>query len=539
MFSQGLDWFSAPCNNHKLTGDMLAALRKLHLPNVLTLGTMAFLLIWCLSPFTDLDFTWQIRTGEQIVRTGELRGVDEFSYTIKGRRVADFEWLYEVILYGLWTVTGAAGLKILKAILLAIPMILIAVHLQRQKVPDLFIFVCLASAALVLFPGWNLRAMSVTTIGILLTVMTLHDHCWAKRPLPWWLPMVYLLWANMHPGVIAGLGILFLAVCWVSLNQLARWTTTLPRSAWLRLMVISALCFLASLIAPDPLDRFLYPLNPDLRHPIMKIFTEMQPLASFVFDLPITVILSYLVMALVLLTLVWRTSQYRGWEILTLVALGCLANFSIRSLADWYYTMLLLGTAPLLSLLRIDHKLQKSNPLLKLQPRWLLASVAFVIAITILVAPYQPLIAETCACPESAVEFIESRQIEGTFFCSTTNGSYLGWRLKGRVQVYVDTRGFFFPPRLLEDSHQIPRMENQWLERLEEILSDRPPDFFLLENSGANGELWRNMPHDQMVVLFEDSQVGLIETEQMQKAVTILRQRKNADELTKGKIVEK
>ena len=46
-----------------------------------TFGTLLFALLlfaaW-VRPFADLDFAWQVRTGEQIVRTGSLR-VEEVS----------------------------------------------------------------------------------------------------------------------------------------------------------------------------------------------------------------------------------------------------------------------------------------------------------------------------------------------------------------------------------------------------------------------------------------------------------------------------
>src|SRR5437764_1453111 len=66
------------------------------LPNGFSLVAAVFLLVNYFSPFGDLDFAWQIRTGERIVATGSLRPPDAFTYTIAGTAVPDFEWLYEV-----------------------------------------------------------------------------------------------------------------------------------------------------------------------------------------------------------------------------------------------------------------------------------------------------------------------------------------------------------------------------------------------------------------------------------------------------------
>src|SRR5438105_1169648 len=95
-------------------------------PNVLTLLLGSLLLLNYFVPFADLDYTWQIRTGEEVLRTGQLRPVEAFSYTIPGKEVPEFEWLYEVTLALVWRVFGYGGLKLVKTILVATPLILLA-----------------------------------------------------------------------------------------------------------------------------------------------------------------------------------------------------------------------------------------------------------------------------------------------------------------------------------------------------------------------------------------------------------------------------
>ena len=85
-------------------------------PNALSILIVVLLAVNYFVPFADLDFAWQIRTGERIVATGSLRPPDAFTYTIAGQPVPDFEWLYEVTLYGVWTALGFGGLKLLKTV---------------------------------------------------------------------------------------------------------------------------------------------------------------------------------------------------------------------------------------------------------------------------------------------------------------------------------------------------------------------------------------------------------------------------------------
>src|SRR3954468_10222714 len=114
--------------------DQPSPARRIPLPNGASVVLLAVLAVLYFSPFSDLDYTWQIRTGGEIVRTGELRPVENFSYTINGTRPPDFEWLYEVALWAVWQVFGYGGLKLLKTLLVLAPLVVVAWHLRRQGV---------------------------------------------------------------------------------------------------------------------------------------------------------------------------------------------------------------------------------------------------------------------------------------------------------------------------------------------------------------------------------------------------------------------
>src|SRR5690349_3122294 len=76
------------------------------MPNGFSLLLIVLLAVNYFVPFADLDFTWQIRTGERIATTGQLQPAEAFSYTIPGRHVPEFEWLYEILLWKIWSVLG-------------------------------------------------------------------------------------------------------------------------------------------------------------------------------------------------------------------------------------------------------------------------------------------------------------------------------------------------------------------------------------------------------------------------------------------------
>jgi hypothetical protein len=425
-------------------------------------------------------------------------------------------------------------LKLLKTFLVITPLLLVAWRLRAARVRWHGIALTLFVAIFVLTPLWNLRPLYCTTIGLLLVSGWLHDHCTGRRPLTWWLPVVMLLWGNLHPGVITGQGLLVGALTWEWLNRRVKLNTQLDREALRRLMLVGGAGLLATLITPNPLERLLYPLKPELAHPIMRVFAEMQPLHCFFESKPVMVVLVYGVAGLVLLTVIGRFRCYRLWEVALLLGLAILGNLAIRSLQDWLLVMLALGvphaTALLAQaartgrrcwvafLLRADRACRQAfnRRQLRFQPMWPAAAVCMLAVVSVIppLSRHMP-IQDSFAWPVAAVARIEQLGLSGHFFAYPDFGSYLGWRLGDRVKTYADTRGFFFPPQILEDCHYLPQLGPDWQRRLDRVLDEYQTKFFLLETDGPRGELWRSLqPHvgrplylDEQAVLLTEAQV--------------------------------
>lgn len=512
------------------------------LPNASSIFIIVLSLVTYFAVFADLDWSWQVRTGGDIVASGSLRLPDSFSYTIAGTPVHDFEWLYEVTLWAIWSLFDMGGLKLLRIILIVTPLLLVAWQLHREKVRWHGIALCIGLAIVILAPAWNLRPLYCTTIGLIVITAALHNHCKQAKPLSWGLVAAMLLWANLHPGVILGQALILGAISWEWLNRWLCWNQPLE-AYWLRrLSVIGGVALAATLISPDPLDRLAYPFQPELAHPIMRIFTEMQPLYSLLAKPPFVLSLVYLVAALVGLTVILRFRQYRMWELALLLGLAFLANVAFRSTMDWLLIMLMLGGPHMKavlgeagrenrrrywasSLLHVDRQVKKTlqSPLFRLQLGWLIAMCGVLLAIS-LVAPlarYMP-DHEPIEWPRAALDYVENAEVSGRFFGPPDYGAYVGWRLKARGTVYADTRGFFFPPVLLEDSHFVPQLGPDWRRRIDRVLDEFKTDYFLLECTGPRGELWRQLRPHVGQPLFVDEHTVLFSADQVRQGLAIL-----------------
>ena len=120
--------------------------------------------------------------------------------------------------------------------------------------------------------------------------------------------------------------------------------------------------------------------------------------------------------------------------------------------------------------------------------------------------------------PVAALDWIESRGLHGRFFGPPDYGSYVCWRLGDRARSYVDTRGFFFPAQLLEDSQYLPQMTADWKLRLDRVLG-YGTDYFLLENWGVRGAFWQALQPHVDKPLYEDQRTILLSADQVRQAV--------------------
>ncbi|HEV3116168.1 MAG TPA: hypothetical protein VGY58_03895, partial [Gemmataceae bacterium] len=481
-------------------------------PNFFSLFLVVLLATNYFVPLADLDFTWQIRTGEQIVHTRQLRPVESFTYTIAGTAVPEFEGLYEVILWVVWSGFGFGGLKLLKTVLVMTPLLLLAMRLRKEGVRWHGIALALLAAIGAISTAWNLRPLYCTTIGLLLVSGWLHDHCNGRRPLTWWLPVVMCLWANLHPGVIAGQGLLLGAILCEWLNRWLKINAPLELASCWRLTLVAGTGLAATFLSPDPIDRLLYPFRPEVAHAVQRIFVEMQPAYAFLGKAPYTIWVAYLVAAFTLVAVWFRFRHFRLWEVALLAGVTGLANLAVRSLQDWVVVSLALTVPHAAVLLRdlaakrrstgnahwvvralataalkADARLRRGfqSPAFRFQWTWpaLAFGLLAVVSLVPVLSRRMP-VQNAKAWPVAALDWMEAAGVHGRFFAPPDYGSYVCWRLGDRARSYVDTRGFFFPGVLIEDSHYLPQMAPGWETRLERVLA-KGTDYFLLETWGA------------------------------------------------------
>jgi hypothetical protein len=148
----------------------------------------------------DPDLWWHLRTGQWIIETGHIPRSDPFSFTRAGSPWVSHEWLSEVTFYEIWKHSGAAGLIIFSAIVTTAGFMLL--YLRSPGKPH-WAAVTLLLGALAAAPVWGVRPQMFTFVLASL-LLWLLDRGQERPCLLIWIPLLFLLWLNLHAGFALG-----------------------------------------------------------------------------------------------------------------------------------------------------------------------------------------------------------------------------------------------------------------------------------------------------------------------------------------------
>jgi hypothetical protein len=203
--------------------------------------------------FRDPGTFWHTRVGEQVLSTGQLVTHDSFSCTFGGEPWIPHQWLGECLMALVYRLDGLDSLLLAAVTLLAglytwVAHRLIRAGLHWSLAVAVVVLTMAASAS-----HFHVRPHLITIVLLGWTFACLCDFEAGRRRL-WqlaWLVPLYMLWSNIHGGMLGGLGTMILALAgWCLAGFLGKET---PITGWRPAAGFAALiagCGLAALVNP-------------------------------------------------------------------------------------------------------------------------------------------------------------------------------------------------------------------------------------------------------------------------------------------------
>jgi len=411
------------------------------------------LLVMLLSPpwrtamvASDGDACMHWRVGESMLQQRRIVCVNEFSQTKAGEPVISKEWLSEIIFALAGRVAGLYGLAVVAALVIATTFALVHRQLVRAG-SDLLV------------------ATGVTVIGI----WAASTH-WLARPhvfsflmmFVWndalrrerfaWLPVLTVLWVNLHGGFLAGF--LVLGAYWLGAVVERRWDRVRT------LVGVGVLSAAASLLNPSGFKLHLHSLA----------FLRSEYLTGWLAEYSSTNFhaagsLGFLAwLALIFLTLVVYRPRLTATNGLLLISWTYYALYAGRNIP-----LLVIVSAPILAPAwspvgwrALSDRLQRINEASRGWPVVLAAAVAFLVFVP------HPTEMPAERWPVKAVDFVRQhpQDFAGNMFNQYMWGGYL-MEFLPEHKTFVDGRTDFFGEELIREFSDTTALRTNWAAALQ------------------------------------------------------------------------
>jgi hypothetical protein len=475
----------------------------------------------------DAGIGWHIRNGELILQTHSITRVDPFSYTMGGKAWYAWEWLYDVVIAASHHSFGLNGVVFFTALVIATTFALTFRLMIRSgaSVSVAVILLVLALGASSIHFLTRPHVLSWLLVVIWFQLLDDSQSAQDRRRL-FWLPVLALVWANMHGGFIVGFVLIALYMIADVILYLRNRESRGATAARLKTLgAAAALCLLASLANPygyklhvhvyryltdrwlmNHIDEFLSPnfhgvaqqcfvllllisivawsvapIRPRFVHVLMVLFAAHTGLYASR-NLPVSCILLVLIIAPVLSQAGSAAATNPGIPARTREFFAHLESFTSRmgSLEALFAGHLWAVAATVLGLIICAHQGRLGA------------------------TPMMDAHFDAKRFPVQAVDVIESRSVREPIFSLDSWGGYLIYRLYPKTKVFVDDRHDLYGAEFLKDYLRAIRVTPDW----DTMLNSRRVNCVLVpaESSLANilkeTQAWTINYEDKVAVLF-------------------------------------
>jgi len=431
----------------------------------------------------DFDLWHRLAAGKLFLNTGEVPKTDIFAYTPTKNMWIDHEWGSGVVFYFIADKFGGWGLNFLRftAIFLTfLPVFLI--NKKRSETSENYNLIYYFVFIYALFAGFidPIRSQSFTYVFFALWIYLLELVKRGNNKLLFLFPVITVIWANLHGGFLAGLGILGLYGVGELLNR------NNPVKYFLTAIVSGAV----TLINPYGIEYWKY-LTEAVS--ISRTFiTEWQPLSfssSWLFLLGFKL---FLLMTIITLPYVFikRFREINRAEILILIV-TCYLSFehvrhniffviaSAAYMKKYFYAAVKYYFSFIPEWFKnfTSHKIFSRLNFLKDALIYFL-----IISLGVLTVVFVPLKVKVSNLryPVKSVEFIKKNELSGNLLVLFNWGSYTLWSLYPQCKIAMDGRyEEVYTNDLVNESARFHYLGKDW----DDFMKKHKADLILIDKS--------------------------------------------------------
>ncbi len=433
-------------------------------------------------PLPPNDLWWHMAAGRTMVDEGAWLQTNRWAYTLPYDAPYVYQsWLSEVLLYWLWRIGDVPLLVLMRTLVITASYGLVAWHALRRTGQGKAVALALLFAVLIGWNNWTLRPQTLALLPGAAFVVVLDAFLIRRASARWLvaLPLLMVLWVNLHGSFILGAALLALAWFGSAVSAIRR-----PHGAdhdqWrLRaLMLVGFATLLATMVHPLGVGVFPYVRDLLTDTPSQTRIVEWQPPTN-AFSLTNTGFWFFLLVVLLPMLVARGRRRATATDLLWFAALAWLTIGGVRY-AMWFALALLPFYAEQFgSLLRERRSIPTSARFAT--SFGLLFAAMFVATLPWFgpgrylgpeaerlfanAGPHRMLLSNTT--PVAATDWLARHPLEGRFWVDMSYSSYTIWELPEK-QVFADLRVDMFPDAIWEDYFTIAQGDQRSLALLDQ-----------------------------------------------------------------------
>ncbi len=159
--------------------------------------SIAFLL-----PITPQDYWWYLRIGRDTLATGAVPRLDTLTFTQAGASVDYQSWAAAVLFWVIYQLGGLSLTVLLRGVLLASTYTLVWATARQAGAGRLGASLVLLAAVLTSSNNWSMRPQLFAYPLFALALFLLYQWQNGKKHAVYWLPLISLLWVNLHGSFV-------------------------------------------------------------------------------------------------------------------------------------------------------------------------------------------------------------------------------------------------------------------------------------------------------------------------------------------------
>ncbi len=469
---------------------------------------------------TDGDLGRHITVGNYILDNGVIPVRDVFSYTMAGQPATPHEWLAQVIFALSHRLMELNGPVLVSSLVIATAfwLVWLRTRTERKNLLPVVLVAFLATAASCLH--WLARPHIFTFLLLALWMIVLHQMS-SGKPGRWWLlPVLMLVWANIHGAFFAGLvtwALFGAGMAWKACLRKMPEREELPPGFWPCYLLGGAAALLASLINPAGIGLWKtslgYVTNQYLvGHTIEYMPPSIQNANTWLF---------WIFSALLVPVMALRPVRQRSEMLFPAAAWLVMALYSARNIP-----LFLIVSAPLLAQ-GLEELLNRSVGSMKLFKRFLAHDARLFEIDSTLKGPILPVVCiiiaiigfragfrfdvgrrgngyDPAVFPVEAVSWMKDHPQNGHMFNYFTWGGYLLYRQWPENRVFIDGQTDFYGESLTRQYVQVISQSKGW----EQVLDAYRVEWVILPATEPAVEALRSKPG--WMVVYEDRTTAII-----------------------------